>query len=680
MNHRWKSLRDPWKLFTAATIALLLLLVVFSQIWIFKSSLQRDGGAFTVRTEKHTGKLVLEEETVKGFSLEDGGTDQIHIAQKGRLLYKIRSEGEGTLLMESPFPLDYSFFEEGGLIIRSETDRLWIGQKSFTGLFEDSASQIPLKITRKSDRELSLNYNPGAYLSFADKDKRATFGNYIRFLSRSKYLNAVKNSVIIMLLATAIASFFGIGIAYCFARYKIPGTSLVLTIVTMASVSPPFLGAYAWRMLLGGSGIITRMLGINWTIVGMHGVVWVISWLIFPIIFLLTYDAFTSLDHSLRECSMSLGGDRRTTFFRVELPLAMPGIITGLYMAAMTAFTDFGTPYVISLDLDVLPVLIYKEYMSEVGGNLSLASTGSMLMILFSSFILTAQRFYLARRSYASVKTKQPSARIPSSGRKVCIYTAATFILLLAFVPHITVFISAFFEWHVGILSSSFTLDNFVGLFRSNLSSVGVTLFTGLSATILSVVFGLGIAYVIVKKRYPVISGFLNLLVMVPYLIPGTVLGIGFILIFNQPPLLLTGTWLILVLAFFVRKLPYAVKSAESALYQVHDALEEAAESLGAKPIRSFFNVTFPLIMGGIISGATLSFLQIMTEISATIILYRPPWKPMTAVIFENTIDAGADFGTASAMTVLLMVMLYIPLYFVTIKARRPKEVRIESI
>ena len=97
------------------------------------------------------------------------------------------------------------------------------------------------------------------------------------------------------------------------------------------------------------------------------------TWLIFPVIFLLTYDAFTSIDHSLRESSMSLGADKRTTLFKIEIPLAMPGIVTGLYLAMMAAFTDFGTPYVISIDLNVLPVLIYKEYMSEVGANVSIA-------------------------------------------------------------------------------------------------------------------------------------------------------------------------------------------------------------------------------------------------------------------------------------------------------------------
>ncbi len=682
MNFRWKLLNDPWKIFTIIAFLLLTLLVVVSQIWIGVSSFQRDGGSFTVRTEKGGPRLLLEEETVSGFTLDSSCDGKYLVRQKKRMLYTLNGKAPGKMDITSLNGESISFMpdDDGGVVISAGPDQLWISQKIFSGLFEKSSSQQDLEVVNAEGKNITLQYNAGAFLLFSDRNKLFTLSNYLTFLSRSRYVTAIKNSFIVMVFSTAIAAFFGISLAYLYARFKMPGTSLVLTIVTMASISPPFLGAYAWRMLLGGSGLITRFLGLNWTIVGMHGVIWVISWLVFPIVFLLTYDSFTSLDHSLRECSMSLGGTPRRTFFFIELPLAMPGIINGLYMAMMTSFTDFGTPYVISLDLNVLPVLIYKEYMSEVGGNLSFASTGSMLMIFFSSLILTAQRFYLARRSYASIKSKQPSVRMPGRIRKIGINAATAVILLFAFLPHLTVLISAFFEWNVGVMTSRFTLGNFASLFHSNLSSVGVTLFTGITATFMDFVFGLGIAYVIVKKRYPVVANALNLLVMVPYLIPGTVLGLGFILIFNQPPILLTGTWVILVLAYFIRKLPYSVKSVESALYQVHSALEEAAKSLGAKPARSFFQITFPLIIGGIISGATLSFLQIMTEISATIILYRPPWKPMTAVIFENTIDAGADFGLASAMTVLLMALLYIPLYFVTIKARKAKEVRIESI
>jgi iron(III) transport system permease protein len=199
---------------------------------------------------------------------------------------------------------------------------------------------------------------------------------------------------------------------------------------------------------------------------------------------------------------------------------------------------------------------------------------------------------------------------------------------------------------------------------------VAISLSLATVSTAANILLGIGIAYVLVRKRYPVVTPLLNGIVMMPYVIPGTVIGIGLILALNTPPLVLTGTWAILALSFFIRNLPYAVKSAEAVLFQIHPALEEAAVSLGATPMRSFAHATLPLMAAGLVSGATLAFLHGMTELSSTIILYRPPWKPMTAVIFENTITLGADFGVAAAMTVLLMVILYGPLWLVTRKAR----------
>jgi len=687
------AFKDPWKFFTFVIFVVLTVLTVVSQLWILKTSVQEKGGAFTLRTGQANQPAEIEAETLSGFAARQEAPSVMALSRAGRDFFSIDFSTSGQIVLSSrtmafgepaldedgKLNIPYKAASGGAPARKSGAGSLQIEQKVFGTLFQSSAGQ-KLEFERLAPGSLRIYHAPKAYLNFTDSSVRFGLGNYITFLTTGKYLDAIVNSLIIALTATVVAGVLATMLAYLYARYRMPMTSAVISLVTMASVSPPFLGAYAWRMLLGSSGIITRLLGLKWTIMGIHGVIWVIIWLIFPVVFLLSYDSFVSVDNSMRECSYSLGADRRRTLFRVELPLAIPGIVTGLYMALMTAFTDFGTPYIISLDLNTLPVLIYKEFMSEVGGDYSIASTGSVVMVLISSAILMAQRLYLARRSYASIKTQQPSARLPSAGKKVGIEILALILIAMAFVPHITVLVTSFFKWEAGILSPTPTWDNFARLFNLNLNSIWVTLTTGTAATFLTFAAGIGVAYVIVKKRYPFFGQALNLLVMIPYIIPGTVLAIGFILIFNQPPILLTGTWLILVLAYFVRKLPYAVKSAESALYRIHPALEEAARSLGATPAKSFWDVTFPLMIGGVISGATLSFLQIMTEISSTIMLYRPPWKPMTAVIFENTIDAGADFGVASAMTVVLMVMLYVPLYFITTKTRKPKETRIEEL
>jgi len=153
--------------------------------------------------------------------------------------------------------------------------------------------------------------------------------------------------------------------------------------------------------------------------------------------------------------------------------------------------------------------------------------------------------------------------------------------------------------------------------------------------------------------------------VMAPYLVPGTVLAAGLIVAFNRPPLLLTGTGTILVLAYVIRKLPYAMKAAEAGLHQVHPSLEEAALAAGASPARAFRDVTLPLIRPSLVSGGTLTFLMSITELSATILLYGAAWTTMSVVIFQSALGLGGDFGLAASMAVAMMVSIYVPLYLV---------------
>ena len=214
------------------------------------------------------------------------------------------------------------------------------------------------------------------------------------------------------------------------------------------------------------------------------------------------------------------------------------------------------------------------------------------------------------------------------------------------------------------------TIQNYVELFTNQLNAVFVSLSTAICATALCTIFGLSIAYVIVRKNTRFVTPSLNGIVMIPYIIPGTVLAIGFILAFNQSPIMLTGTWFILVLSYFIRMLPFTVKTGESALYQIHPAMEDAALSLGAKPTQAFRHVVAPMMLSGAVTGMTLVFLNSITELSSTILLYRPPWTPMSAVIFQNTVSPGANFGYAAAMAVLMMLILYVPLALITFKRK----------
>ncbi|MBC7083335.1 MAG: iron ABC transporter permease [Firmicutes bacterium] len=498
----------------------------------------------------------------------------------------------------------------------------------------------------------------------------AGIGNYIRFFTDQKFLQALWNSVWTSLLAMAFAALIAVPLAYVLAKYEVPFKAGILSLVTMSSISPPFLGACAWVILLGRFGILSELLrswGIPFTtIVGPRGIVWVEAWITFPLIFLLVYDSLVSIDPSLEEASMSVGANRRQTALSVSLPLALPGILTGCYLSLMAAFADFGTPMIIGGGFPVLPVLVYGEFLSEVGGDLRMASTSSIVMVAVSTAVLLLQRYLVARKTYASITSPRRATPARASRLGTALITLWAFlVLVISFTPHLVVLVTSFLKWSFGIVTSTFTLANYKRLASQSLLPIPMSFFLAGLATLLDVLVGTAVAYVIVRKKYRFLSPALNSVVMIPYIIPGTVLGIGLIIAFNTKPLLLTGTWMILCLAYFIRKLPFAAKAAESALYQVHPSLEEAALSVGATPLRTFKDVVAPMILPGIVTGGTMAFLMNITEISSTVILYSAPWITMTVVIFVNATMAGSDFGVASAMTVVLMASVYIPLYLV---------------
>ncbi len=660
--------RDPWKVFAIAALLLTSILIVVPQLWIIIASLREDGGRFTFRHQEAGGGIELAQETVMGYRFSE--RDGMFVATLGGTeLFSMSRAGPNTLQFEGLCgPLTGTALDANRLRLEVGGRRITMNQTVPMGLF--GTTRLPIAVEQISPTTLRLRHGTNAFMEAIDPEPRWTLGNFGAFLNEPAARTALINSLIVTILSTALAGVIGVSLAWMIAKFDIYGREGLVVLVTMAAVTPPFLGAYAWRMLLGSSGILTQALGLDWTIIGLHGVIWVTAWHVFPLVFLLAYDAFTGADAALGEAAESLGASPLRRVFTVDLPLALPGVLTGLYMALIAAFADFGTPKIISLDLKLMPTLVYDEFLSEAGANPSRASAGALLMVLISTGFLGAYRAYLSFGTYATVSARRLSPKKPTTLVHGLILAFAAFILIMAFVPHLTVLITSFMEWRSGVVFPVLTLANYRMMFANELMPVLISLSLATVSTAASILLGIGIAYVLVRKRYPVIGPLLNGIVMMPYVIPGTVIGIGLILALNTPPLVLTGTWAILCLSFFIRNLPYAVKSSEAVLFQIHPALEEAAVSLGATPMRSFVHATLPLMASGLVSGATLAFLHGMTELSSTIVLYRPPWKPMTAVIFENTITLGADFGIAAAMTVLLMVILYGPLWLITQKTR----------
>lgn len=655
-----KILRDNWLLFSIVALMLCGLTIIVPQLRLMAASLLDAGGRFTLLHNKDGLQSVPEmtsrytiAKVASGLSVSLNATKDL----------SVEVENDRALRLTSQQALAVAEDETGALELVVGQTRFSLSQQAPRGLFA-TAAPAPLDIKAQSANSVLLSHAANAYITFENKALSVSAVHYLDFFTRSETLSATFNSLLIALVSTGLAALIGVSLAYLVARYQVAGSTAIVFLVTMASVSPPFLGAYAWRLLLGRNGVLTSYFGWDVSIVGLHGVIWVITWLVFPIIFLLSHSSFQSLDAGHIEAAESLGAKPSHVRLSVEIPLALPGIITGLYLATMAALSDFGTPRIIGLDVNALPVLIYTSFLSEAGRNPALAATGSVVLITISSLFLMAQQVYLARRGFAVVSSRALERKPLSPLGHALVLTGVALALLMAFTPHLTVLVSSFMEWRVGLPRANFTLANYTTMLQTGLGPAWVTLSLGIAGTLAASALGLGIAYVIIRKRYSVIAPTLSLTVMMPYVIPGTVLGIGLIMMFNKAPLQLTGTWFILALAYLIRNLPFTVKASEAALRRVHPALEEAALSLGARPVRVFVTITAPLALAGAVTGATLTFLHIVTELSSTIVLYRPPWKPMTAVIFENTL-VDADFGVSAAQTILLMLIIYIPLYFI---------------
>ncbi|GAA2442656.1 ABC transporter permease [Agromyces soli] len=506
--------------------------------------------------------------------------------------------------------------------------------------------------------------------AFTD-DGGFSFANFIEFFTTPRFQEAILNSLVVAVVAGVLACAVAVPAAYVLAQFDLPGRNGFLTLATMATVSPPFLGAYAWVLLLGRGGILTTQLrawGIELpfdTIIGPGGIVWVTVWATQALVFLLAYDAFRAIDPSLDEASSSVGAGPWRTRLRIVLPMAVPALVTGFYMSSMKIFTDFGTPLIIGGGTPMLPTAVYYEFLSEVSTNPAIASAGSLVMLGVACIALALQQWALRRRTYASVSSRRRPLQPVRGVKKGLMIAYLGVVFGLSFVPHLVVVGTSLLTWKAGILKWIPTFDNYVRLFDENLEVILMSLLLAGIACVLCVIVAVLVAYLTVRRRYSVISPALNVITMVPYIIPGTVLAIGLILAFGSGPLILTGTATILVLAYFIRRIPYVTKSIEAALTQVHPALEEAAMSVGAKPMRAFRQITVPLVRPAIVSGGTVGFLQMVTELSATVMLYSVPFITMTVVIFTNAMQPASPFGVASAMTVVLMLAVYIPLYFV---------------
>jgi iron(III) transport system permease protein len=317
---------------------------------------------------------------------------------------------------------------------------------------------------------------------------------------------------------------------------------------------------------------------------------------------------------------------------------------------------DFGLPSILGEGerYPVLATLAYTLYLSEVGAEPGMAATTSVLLV-FTALLAVGLGQWLTRRVQVGHDGGRPMALQPLRGG---LPRAGVWLGLLtvglANLPLGVVLASSLMEVRGAMFQPTFTLQNYVEAWAMMGDALSNSLRYALAALAMATILGALVGYA-VSRRGDWPTKLLDWLVMVPFVVPGTVLGIGYAQVFNEPPMLITGTSAVLVLVLLVRRLPYVVRSSASIVSQIDRSLEEASSSLGEPPMRGFWRVMVPLMRPGILAGVVIAWIELFNELSATIVLYTGATRTLPIAAFQQAV--GGDFGLAAAYSGMLIVV-----------------------
>ena len=496
------------------------------------------------------------------------------------------------------------------------------------------------------------------------------------FFSQKYYVKSIFNSLKVSICATALSLAIGVPLAYFYQMYEIKGKTILQVLIILCSMSAPFIGAYSWIMLLGRSGVITKfiesIIPIRMpNIYGFNGILLVLSLQLYPLVFLYVSGALKNIDNSLLEAAENMGCSGFKRFFKIVIPLCMPTIIAAALMVFMRAFADFGTPLLIGEGYQTFPGIIYTSYFAETGGDHNFGAAISVIAIVITAIIFLIQKYINGKFTF-TMNALHPIERKEIHGiHYVLVNIYSWFVVAIAFLPQIYVIYTSFLKTSGKIFLKGFSLDSYRYAFTHLTKAIPNTFIIGGLALIVVIVLAILIAYLVVRRNN-LMNKVIDTVSMVPYIIPGSVVGIALVMAFNKKPLVLTGTMIIMIVALVIRRIPYTIRSSTATLQQISMSIEEAAISLGSSKLKAFFRITVPMMANGILSGAIMSWVTIITELSTAIILYN--LNTITLTLATYTYVSRGNYGIAAAYATILTVSTIIS-WLIYMKVTGNKEI-----
>lgn len=477
-------------------------------------------------------------------------------------------------------------------------------------------------------------------------------------------------SLIISALSVITSGLTGAFLAVLLKRWDFPLRRVCEVLVLVPIALPPLMGVQAFVLLYGIGGTFPQLLSnlfhtskTAFAVDGISGVLLVHTLTMYPYFYLTVAAALEQSDDSLEEAAYSLGASRFQAWARVLLPMLTPALVAGALLTFMSSMSSYTAPLLFHVD----QVMTQQIVIAKLNGQLGLASVVSVMLALISVAFLIVLRTYEKRTGYTTLSKggARKRRRLSSPLWKTTLVIVASISSIFLILPIAMIFLLAFSvngSWRAAPLPSQYTLQNFIGLFTNPSSWAAVVNSLEMSALAVAgaILLGLASAYVIARMRFRG-KAVMDIAVMLPWALPGTVVAINLITAFASPSIfslgrVMVGTFAIVPLAYFVRFSPLVFRSTSASLTQIDVGIEEAARSLGATWWYAFRQVVLPLLYRGLAGGALLAFVDGVGEFVATILLYTPQYRPLSIAINDELYYA--NYGTAASLGVIQVLLV----------------------
>ncbi|MGO3133238.1 MAG: ABC transporter permease [Alcaligenes sp.] len=500
-------------------------------------------------------------------------------------------------------------------------------------------------------------------------NKEGQFGlhGYVQFFSEPAYRESLFNTLWLGGAVTLFSMVLGAGLALAAARFSFPLAACLGALPLLTLVIPDVVVAAAWIVVLGKQGVLNSWLvpfGFELpSLYSWSGLVFVMTLNNYVYAYVAVLVGLKSMDRSLEEAGQSLGSSSARTMRTVTFPLMVPALCGAAVLVFMHVIGDFGVPAILGARTPVLAVKTYNEFVSEMGGNPQMQTTMASLLVFLGLALLLIQKWAVARRTYQMESGRAPQ-RVFLRGWQagVCAVLVAV-LVVLSVLPVMVVIVTAFTPSIGPVLKyGGFTLSHMQQALVQAPGPLYNSLLLGAAATSTGAVFSILAAYLIVKRPSGLSSG-LDVLVMLPLTIAGTVLGIALINVFNSGWLVLTGSWTIMALAYFLRRVPTSVRAAMGPMHNLRNSIEEASISLGVAPLPTFVRVVLPVVWPAVVAATVLMWITTLSELSATVVLYFGGMSTLPIEVFQ-LVDSGR-LAQASAYSLVLLMAIFLPLLLV---------------